>query len=139
MEKHLLAAAEIFIYLTNCPDENLTVWQELYVDLLRNFSPRMIIQHIFNINQKTAEEGGIEYEVTEELLRKIDSIVPLRHRVAEALSLPHFELKKSKELESFYQGTVTCMTNITENVNKSCHVYEDDRNSLGYVWLFLII
>ena len=121
----------MFIYLTNCPDKILAAWQAFYVNLLTDFSPAMIIQHVFNINKKSAEKKEIEYEVSEILLERIDSIVDLQHRNIEMFTLSLSDLEKSDQLNVFYEERKKCLNNLKENTTKNWSLIKEDMKNIG--------
>ena len=99
--------------------------------MLTDFSPAMIIQHVFNINKKSAEKKEIEYEVSEKLLERINSIVDLQHRNIEMFTLSLSDLEKSDQLKVFYEERKNCLNSLKENASKNCSLIQEDMKNIG--------
>ena len=91
----------------------------------------MIIQHVFNINKKTAERKEIDYEASEKLLERIDSIVDLEHRNIEMFTISLSDLEKSDQLNVFYEERKYCLDSLKENAPKNCSLIKEDMKSIG--------
>ena len=78
-ESLLNSAAEMFMYLVNCPSEEILNKQKYYEDFFLNASPRTIVWTLLNINKLESSQVGKSQvghtRVINKLIEKLDTIL----------------------------------------------------------------
>ena len=107
-------AGQMFLYLAYC-DKSRIAKLTFYTDLIRYFSPRIIVQTILNINSRAAAQNNADYRFTEKLLSELTSWVQLDNRMIAVMSTSRSRLLASRQMATFYREVETCLENTVDN------------------------
>ena len=67
-DKTLKIAAKVFIYLSFCPGSQLLSWKQFFINLFKNFQPKMML---LNLNRIMKNSDGSIHQITESIMGKL--------------------------------------------------------------------
>ena len=84
--KELETAGKMFVYLTNCQEQEYVAWLRLYQDLFDNFDLRTILANLARVRAAASHLGKLkELELVTRLLEKISSLKHLKYQTINQL------------------------------------------------------
>ena len=126
----LETAAELYIFLTYCPPNNVNFfWKNFYADLFGRFSPRYILQTLSDL-AKMKTGGTKKRNIPLNLLSRLDNYLPLEfEKIDLAMDKKSSLLLKIKsgQLQKYKTEFTHCTT------KKKCNELIKILNNLGYL------
>ena len=106
------AAGEMFIYLTLCP-KFMFEWKQLYVDLLQNGSPDIILQTLKRIIAiGIRKEDKVVTNIAKHILSRITNTLPLKYKTIDKYT-KYQGFNNNISIDDFFQQPLT-------STNKTC-------------------
>ena len=116
-DEELSEAAEMYIYIINCPDSSWTQWINFYSALFLTHTPRSIITTLSRLIIQTKDHGeGPEFELAFTLAKKFAEVSDLALNYLALLTRPYSQLAESDFLLKLLENISICF-NTTETTD----------------------
>ena len=138
-ESLLDTAHQMFTYLTNCPDTDVSYWLNWYVDMFTSSSPRTILQNIVSIINEAAFDNKKEYFVATKLFDHLEIVLNLYYRTIDMALSTETKLVRNPMMKQFFDDVGKCVDNINTNVTTGgkCKTEREKTAEIGSLHLTL--